>query len=131
MPKLNGILETALYVDDLKRSAEFYLKIFGFKVIDSGDRLTALEAGPRQVLLHFKKGASANLSLGATDGEGQLHLAFSISASEWDAWEKWLSDHGVAIELTRTWERGGRSLYFRDPDGPLLELATPGVWSVY
>jgi catechol 2,3-dioxygenase-like lactoylglutathione lyase family enzyme len=131
MPKLDGLLETALYVDDLQQSAEFYKTIFGFQVIDSGERLCALASGPRQVLLLFKKGASANLPLGATDGDGQLHLAFAITASEWDAWEKWLSDHGVAIELTRTWERGGRSMYFRDPDGHLLELATPGVWSIY
>ncbi len=26
---------------------------------------------------------------------------------------------------------GGTSLYFRDPDGHLLELVTPGIWSIY
>jgi len=131
MPKLNGILETALYVDDLRRSARFYKDIFGFEVIDSGNRLCALGIGPGQVLLLFKKGASADLPVGATDGEGQLHLAFAISAEELDAWESWLAKQRVAVELRRTWERGGRSIYFRDPDGHLLELATPGVWSVY
>jgi len=29
------------------------------------------------------------------------------------------------------WPRGGRSLYFRDPDQHLLELITPGCWSIY
>ena len=29
-----------------------------------------------------------------------------------------------------TWKRGGESIYFRDPDGHLLELATPG-WAIY
>ncbi|PYU59508.1 MAG: glyoxalase, partial [Acidobacteria bacterium] len=31
----------------------------------------------------------------------------------------------------RTWELGGWSLYFRDPDRHLIELATPGTWSIY
>ena len=38
---------------------------------------------------------------------------------------------GVAIEGRNDWSRGGRSIYFRDPDRHLLELATPGLWSVY
>jgi len=29
------------------------------------------------------------------------------------------------------WQRGSRSIYFADPEGHLLELATPGLWSVY
>ena len=29
------------------------------------------------------------------------------------------------------WPRGGESLYFRDPDGHLVELATPGLWANY
>jgi catechol 2,3-dioxygenase-like lactoylglutathione lyase family enzyme len=131
MPKTDGILETALYVENPKRSAEFYQNIFGFQVIDSGERLTALGVGPRQVLLLFKKGASASLPMGATDGSGRLHLAFAIPAGELAEWEAWLQRLGVEIEDRRNWERGGKSLYFRDPDGHLLELATPGVWSVY
>jgi catechol 2,3-dioxygenase-like lactoylglutathione lyase family enzyme len=131
MPKLIGILETALYVDDLQRSVRFYQTIFGFEVIESGDRLSAMGIRSGQVLLLFKKGASAGLPVGATDGEGQLHVAFAISAADFKDWEDWLKKREVKIELRRTWERGGRSLYFRDPDGHLLELATPGVWSIY
>ncbi|PYK92782.1 MAG: glyoxalase, partial [Verrucomicrobia bacterium] len=26
------------------------------------------------------------------------------------------------------WESEARSLYFRDPDGHMIELATPGIW---
>ena len=46
---------------------------------------------------------------------------------------KWLfdSDNGIAIESTVKWARGGQIFYFRDPDGNLLELATPGLWSTY
>ena len=51
--------------------------------------------------------------------------------TSWSGWEKHLAARGVAIEGATTWSRGGRSIYFRDPDGHLLELATPGLWSVY
>ncbi|MBB4053673.1 catechol 2,3-dioxygenase-like lactoylglutathione lyase family enzyme [Devosia subaequoris] len=29
------------------------------------------------------------------------------------------------------WDRGGKSLYFRDSDGHLIELGTPGIWRTY
>jgi catechol 2,3-dioxygenase-like lactoylglutathione lyase family enzyme len=90
----------------------------------------ALEAGPRQVLLLFRKGASTAIP-SPHDGDGELHLAFAISAGELAAWEAWLAENGIAVEEKRGWELGGQSLYFRDPDRHLLELATPGVWSIY
>ena len=36
-----------------------------------------------------------------------------------------------ADEKTITWAAGGTSHYFRDPDGHLVELASPGVWAIY
>ncbi|MFN8008566.1 MAG: VOC family protein [Terriglobia bacterium] len=131
MPILNGILETSLYVEDLDRSFHFYRDLFGFQVIDGGDRLYALEICDHQVLLLFKKRASANLDWAPHDGDGQLHLAFAIPLAELAAWEARLQQRGVVVEHRRTWERGGQSLYFRDPDRHLIELATPGVWSIY
>jgi catechol 2,3-dioxygenase-like lactoylglutathione lyase family enzyme len=130
-PKLDGILESSLYVDDLQRSVRFYQEIFGFPVIsDFGERGCALRAGPRQVLLLFKKGASRDIT-SPHDGDGELHIAFAIPAAELAAWESWLAKKGIALQEKRSWELGGWSLYFRDPDRHLLELATPGVWSVY
>ena len=131
MPQLDGVLETSLYVDDLKRSVHFYQKIFGFEVIDAGERLYALAVTGGQILLLFKKGGSTELTLGAHDGDGELHLAFAIPKTELLAWEVRLEQQGVVIEHRRFWERGGQSIYFRDPDRHLIELATPGVWSIY
>ena len=130
-PKTEGILESSLYVGDVGRSAQFYEKIFGFRVIsDFGGRGCAMEAGDRQVLLLFKKGASRAMQ-SSHDGDGELHLAFAIAASELAAWEAWLTESGIELEEKRAWELGGQSLYFRDPDRHLLEVATPGVWSIY
>jgi catechol 2,3-dioxygenase-like lactoylglutathione lyase family enzyme len=82
------------------------------------------------VLLLFKKSASRDIT-SPHDGDGELHLAFAISSAELSNWESWLEQKGIPVEEKHPWELGGWSLYFRDPDRHLLELATPGVWSVY
>jgi catechol 2,3-dioxygenase-like lactoylglutathione lyase family enzyme len=130
-PKTEGILESSLYVDDVTRSAQFYEKIFGFRVIsDFAPRGCAMGAGTRQVLLLFKKGDSRTRET-PHDGDGELHLAFAIRVEELAAWEDWLAENGIAVEEKRAWDLGGQSLYFRDPHRHLIEIATPGVWSIY
>ncbi len=130
-PKTNGILESSLYVSDLPRSVRFYQETFGFSVISEfGERGCAMHTGTHQVLLLFKKGASRAIQ-SPHDGDGELHLAFAIPSSELASWESWLLARRIPVEEKRTWELGGSSLYFRDPDRHLIELATPGTWSVY
>jgi catechol 2,3-dioxygenase-like lactoylglutathione lyase family enzyme len=130
-PQSEGLLESSLYVDDVVRSALFYEKIFGFRVIsDFGERGCAMQAGKRQVLLLFKKGGSRSIE-SPHDGDGELHVAFAIAASELMSWEAWLAENGISVEEKRTWDLGGQSVYFRDPDRHLIEIATPGVWSIY
>jgi catechol 2,3-dioxygenase-like lactoylglutathione lyase family enzyme len=130
-PRTNGILESSLYVTDVARSVRFYETIFGFRTIsDFGERGCAMQAGNHQVLLLFKKGASTAIQ-SPHDGDGELHLAFAIGAEQLAEWEAWLTENGVAVEEKRKWDLGGQSIYFRDPDRHLLEIATPGVWSIY
>ncbi|HMD34830.1 MAG TPA: hypothetical protein VKH42_07675, partial [Vicinamibacterales bacterium] len=62
---------------------------------------------------------------------GPGHLAFAVDASQIGEWESRLRELGIAIESRVAWERGGVSLYFRDPDGRSVELAAPGVWPCY
>jgi catechol 2,3-dioxygenase-like lactoylglutathione lyase family enzyme len=130
-PNTEGILESSLYVTEVVRSARFYEKVFGFQVIsDFGERGCAMKAGTRQVLLLFKKGGSRDMR-SPHDGDGELHIAFAIAAADLAGWEGWLAENGIVLEEKRTWELGGCSLYFRDPDRHLIEVATPGVWSIY
>jgi len=130
-PKSDGFLESSLYVKDVAASARFYATIFGFPIVnDFGKRGCAMKAGKRQVLLLFEKGGSLHIP-SPHDGDGELHLAFAIPASELARWEAWLKENGIAIEEKRTWDLGGQSIYFRDPDRHLLEIASPGVWSIY
>ena len=137
-PALSGVLETALIVEDVARATRFYTGLFGFEVLVQSERLCSLNVRPSQVLLLFKCGASLDdIRLpggtvpGGMDGQGRSHMAFAIEAQELEPWRNWLAKCEVTIESTVVWERGGTSLYFRDPDGNLLELATPGVWANY
>jgi catechol 2,3-dioxygenase-like lactoylglutathione lyase family enzyme len=135
---MHGVVETSLYVDDLARAVAFYREVLGLTpMVGDGERYQAFDSGASRVLLLFKRGA-ARLPLpvpsGAIpwhDGAGSLHLGFAIAADCLDGWRARLSDCGVAIESEMQWERGGRSLFFRDPDGNLLELITPGIWPIY
>ena len=126
-PKITGVLETVLYVSDPDRSQRFYESVFGFRLLVKEDgRLHAMQVKDGQLLLLFKQGASPD-----HDGSGQVHLAFSIPKAELAAWELWLAENHLEIIERKKWEYGGESLYFRDPDGHLLEVATPGVWPVF
>jgi catechol-2,3-dioxygenase len=131
-PQVNGILETSLYVESAARSAEFYHRVFGFEPLEPGEplndetRLCPMRAGDRSVLLLFRKGATRD-----TDAAGALHIAFAIARSDLTSWENWLAQQGISIEQRKTWKYGAQALYFRDPDGHLLEVVTPGVWSIY
>jgi catechol 2,3-dioxygenase-like lactoylglutathione lyase family enzyme len=142
MTNILRLLETSLYVADLDRSCDFYERVLGLgpdigAKPESEKRFRPLQMPGGQVLLLFPKGFATTVAVlpGGTipphDGDGRLHLAFAISASEIDAWRERLQSHGVSIEGEMKWPRGGTSLYFRDPDGHLVELATPGLWSIY
>jgi catechol 2,3-dioxygenase-like lactoylglutathione lyase family enzyme len=137
MLSLAGILETALYVEDLERSKQFYRTLFDLETLVEDERLCALRVAGRQVLLLFRKGGSLEPAVlpGGTipphDGHGSLHMAFSIATSDWEGWLGRMRAQHVAVESIVSWPRGGRSLYFRDPDNHLIELGTPGVWSIY
>jgi catechol 2,3-dioxygenase-like lactoylglutathione lyase family enzyme len=135
-PRVHRILETALYCEDLARTAAFYQTLLNATPMLSGDRLVALDAGQQTVLLLFQRGNSGPLETAGGlvpghDGEGPVHLAFAIDAGEVDAWETRLAELGIAIETRVKWPRGGVSVYFRDPDGRSVELATPGLWPSY
>ncbi|ATQ70161.1 MULTISPECIES: VOC family protein [Methylosinus] len=136
-PRIDGCLETAIYVDDLARAAGFYEKTLGLSPMYSDERLVAFDCGPRSVLLLFLRGATLETvrlpggEIPPHDGCGKLHFALAAPDEDIEPWERRLQAEGVAIEARMQWPRGGRSLYFRDPDGNLVEIASPGLWANY
>lgn len=135
-PKLRHVLETCLYVDDMDRACTFYERVGGTPPQFSGERISGFRFGATMLLL-FRRGATRSPIetpdgiIPPHDGSGPLHFAFSIAPEDLDAWRHHLAGLGIAIESTVHWPAdGASSLYFRDPDGHLVELATTGLWGI-
>jgi catechol 2,3-dioxygenase-like lactoylglutathione lyase family enzyme len=131
------VLETALYCDTLRRTADFYMRLLDTRPMLDSARLVALDAGGGTVLLLFQRGytneplETSEGTIPPHDGSGPTHVAFAVDIADISAWETRLTALGVEVESRVSWSRGGRSLYFRDPDGHSIELATPGTWPNY
>lgn len=136
-PPIGGILETAVYVDDLERASGFYVKLLGIQPMLRQERLHAFPIAPGETLLLFPRAISEHdsiTSFGVVPGHattGPSHFAFRVSTENYEAWRAWLDELHIAITGEVNWPQGGRSLYFKDPDGNVLEVATPGLWANY
>jgi catechol 2,3-dioxygenase-like lactoylglutathione lyase family enzyme len=136
-PVIDGILETAVYVDDMEAAHLFYSDTLGLKRMVAGERLFAYDAGPAQTLLVFHRGhtgtdvETAGGVVPGHDTVGHSHFAFRISSNQIQPWRRHLADSGVEIISEVVWPAGGTSLYFNDPDGNVLELAVAPLWPNY
>jgi catechol 2,3-dioxygenase-like lactoylglutathione lyase family enzyme len=133
---VQGIVETCINVSDVTRARTFYESTFNLDPMIGDDRFCAFGVGKDVLLLFVRGGSDQPVSLPGgmippheTAGAG--HFAFAISPDALSDWRMRLQQLGVPIESEVRWERGGTSIYFRDPDNNLLELATPGVWANY
>ncbi len=133
-PPIAGILETAVYLDDLDAAHAFYGGLLGLERVLATPRMLTYEVAPAQVLLVFRRGLTredAETSGGTVPGhhsEGPSHFAFAIATESYHRWKAHLEASGIRIVREVSWPKGGRSLYFNDPGGNVLELATPGLW---
>lgn len=125
------ILETCLYVDDLDAAERFYGEVLGL------ERLAKLEGRHlffrlgRGMLLLFRPEAS--LKGGDLPGHGAKgpgHCCFKVREADFEAWKVHLRAKGVAIVAEQAWPKGGKSCYFYDPAGNVLELAPAKIWGL-
>lgn len=134
---IEGVLETSLYVGDLDVAEAFYGQVLGLEAFAKvPGRHVFFRCGPA-VLLLFRPDATGRevsevggvaIPLHGADGPG--HVAFAVAEAELDRWVDRLARSGIPVEADVTWPRGGRSIYFRDPAGNSLELATPRIWGM-
>jgi catechol 2,3-dioxygenase-like lactoylglutathione lyase family enzyme len=137
MPRVRRVLETAVYCDDLAKTVEFYKAVLALDPMLAAERVVAFDAGEGTVLLLFQRGAS-DLPFETPGGlvpghvsTGPAHFAFAVDTEDVSGWLDRLNALRIPIESRVDWPRGGHSIYFRDPDGRSVELATPGVWPSY
>ena len=128
--QLTGLHHVTLVAADLDRTTVFYSGVLGLTLVreaanddDPGARHFWFgdAAGTPGTLVSFLEYAA--MPEGSVGRGSTHHLAFGVgSAAEQDAWRDWLTSKGVPC--TEALSRGGlRSVYFRDPDGHVLEIA--------
>jgi catechol 2,3-dioxygenase-like lactoylglutathione lyase family enzyme len=124
-----AVLETSLYVQDLKRAMAFYERVLGRTTIDEfpAGRGAALQvgSGPSVLLLFSAEITRTGGTLAPHGSTGEGHVAFRVDPAEMPAWRERPKQH-VAIE--KDFNGNSPSIYFRDPDGNSLELAVSSIW---
>jgi catechol 2,3-dioxygenase-like lactoylglutathione lyase family enzyme len=137
MLRARRVLETAVYCDDLRHTAAFYRQLLQLAPMLEMERVIAFDAGEGTVLLLFQRGESSRALetpggvVPGHESHGPAHLAFAIDKDDVPKWIERLDALHVPVESRVEWARGGHSIYFRDPDGRSVELATPGTWPNY
>ena len=117
---MKGIRHIALRVRDIGRSAEFYTRLLGMTVEWRPDAGTVyLTSGGDNLALHEVDADHIDNSCSPLD-----HLGFLVSRpEEVDEWAQRLQAGGVElVQQPKTHRDGARSIYFRDPDGNLVQL---------
>lgn len=135
--EVRGVIETTLCCGDLDAAEAFYTEVLGFETwakdegrhlfFRCGDAMLLL-FNPDHTTKNVTKVGGTEIPLHGTRGSG--HVAFRATRDEIERWKERLAAHDVAIESVVEWPEGGRSIFFRDPDGNCLEFVTPETWGL-
>jgi glyoxylase I family protein len=131
--QLRGLHHVTAIASDLERTIAFYRDLLGLSVVHDGPSdddpqarhvwFAALDgsAGTLVSFMQYPELPAGVVGVGSTH-----HFALTVeSADEQEAWRDYLRDHGV--DCTDVFDRGSfRSIYVRDPDGHIVEIATRG-----
>lgn len=134
--KFEKIVETCIYSPDLKIMKDFYVNRLGLDLISEEERRHVfLKAGKSMLLVFNPENTSlaANSTFpthGACTSPSSIHFALEIEQAGYEAAKNLLAQNKIAIEKEMSWGSGGKSVYFRDPAGNLVEIVTKGQWPV-
>jgi len=124
---ITGFDHLVLTVRSIARTCEFYEQAMGAQVITFGAGRTALQLGDHKINLHEAGNEFEPKARTPTPGSGDICLITGAPLTEV---EQHLRAKGITIEegpVARTGARGPiLSIYVRDPDGNLIEIASYG-----
>jgi glyoxylase I family protein len=132
--RLTGLHHVTLICGDLERTVAFYRDVLGLSLVREGANDDDPDArhfwfgdasGAPGTLVSFLE--YPQLPQGGVGRGSTHHLALAVeTVDELEAWRDYLRHHDV--ECTEVMDRGGfQSLYLRDPDGHILEIASRGA----
>ncbi len=131
-----GMLETAVYAEDLEAAQAFYNGILELPIVTSAPgRHVFFRCGNAMLLVFNPKSTAVPpgddaLPVPPHGAAGPGHACFSARAGEIAMWRERLVAAGIGIESEFEWPRGGRSIYVRDPAGNSIEFAEPRIWAL-
>jgi catechol 2,3-dioxygenase-like lactoylglutathione lyase family enzyme len=131
MEAVKGVYETVLYAPDPREAAAFYSETLGLRAIEEPDELAAafrLDDGGVLLIFDPSRSSAPGRPVPSHGATGAGHVAFSVEPGRLDELAAELPKRGVEIEQEITWDRGGRSLYLRDPAGNSVELIEGEAW---
>ena len=122
--KIERIDHFVLKVSDMEASCAFYERVLGMTPITFGEGRRALRFGPHKINLHPKDQGPGLVAAAPSIGGGDFCL---VTETPMDAVVKHLEAEGVEI-IEGPGTRNGAlgpitSVYFRDPDGNLVEVS--------
>ena len=133
------IVETCIYSSDLLKMKDFYINILGLEFVsEEKDRHVFLKAGQNMLLIFnpnktLDSSGSNSTQLpphGVYVPPSIIHFALEIEKHSYVTAKRTLNEKNVKIEKEVVWQRGTKSIYFRDPVGNLVEIITPGSWPI-
>ncbi|HEY6338961.1 MAG TPA: VOC family protein [Candidatus Sulfotelmatobacter sp.] len=120
-----ALAHTCLITNDVKRLVNFYQPVLAVKAKWSGEDYAEFSTG-LGVLAIFSASAQENYIPGSADAAKNRSAILEFSVIDVD------QEYGRLQSLVKTWVKppttqpwGTRSIYFRDPDGNLVDFYTP------
>lgn len=126
---ITQIKETCLYIDDLDKAEQFYHGLMKFPLISKVEgRHIFFRCGSSVLLCFLPEVTKKEPTLPPHFAEGKQHIAFEVTASDYEQTKSKLLDKGIGITHIQDWGDGLESFYFDDPFGHVLEVVPKGIW---